>query len=330
MASSLLRFTTSLLRFGPTVAFAVSAYRQHSMRSFCSPADNTPPKVTFDLTFLKYQMDNMAGVPSMLITVANDEELTVNVPGMSKTETENGPCLSIQMPGLRMPKGEYQPVAYSELVVDNNLLIYLKTSITKQIYLAGIKLPPNLDLNGKLNVLISKGVFNITLPVLKNTDSYVMPDFVDAMVKLPRPTPYCVVFGRSDLGKELCEVIAHPGVKSKSFTMYKKDTGESIYMKGNLPGVENIVVTGEGLCVSLNMPGFEIQDVDLGFEYDTLIIEGKRGDEHYIAGVRVPEGFCTEDCMIKREMQDGVYKATLPHVEDGEKKTKRRVFSLYR
>ncbi|KAJ0700339.1 putative Heat shock protein HSP14.7/HSP23.5/HSP23.6 [Helianthus annuus] len=304
-----------------------------------------PISVTFDLTFLKYQMDNMAGVPSMLITVANDKELTVNVPGMSKTETENGPCLSIQMPGLRMPKGESQAVACRELVVDNNLLIYLKTSITKQLYLAGIKLPPNLDLNGKVNVLISKGVFNITLPVLKNTDSYIMPDFVDTMVKLPRPTPYCgtineyachllqlilVLEAISDLGKELCEVIAHPGVKSKSFTMYKKDTGESIYMKGNLPGVENIVVTGEGLCVSLNMPGFEIQDVDLGFEYDTLIIEGKREDEHYIAGVRVPEGFRTEHCMIKREMQDGVYKATLPHVEDGEKKTKRRVFSLYR
>ncbi|KAL9996352.1 hypothetical protein Hdeb2414_s0027g00686891 [Helianthus debilis subsp. tardiflorus] len=149
-----------------------------------------PLSVTFDLTFLKYQMDNMAGVPSMLITVANDKELTINVPGMSKTETENGPCLSIQMPGLRTPKGGDQAVAY-ELAVENNLLIYLKTSITKQIYLVGIMLPPNLDLNGKLNVLISKGVFNITLPVLKNTDSYIMPDFVDTMVNLPRPTPYC-------------------------------------------------------------------------------------------------------------------------------------------
>ncbi|MFS8001381.1 hypothetical protein Hanom_Chr13g01189711 [Helianthus anomalus] len=270
--------------------------------------------VTFDLPFLEHQMDVMAGVPSMLITVDNHEELTVNVPGMSKTETENGPCVSIQMPGLRMPKGESQAVAYSNLIVDNNLLICLETSITKQIYLAGFMLPRNINLNGNLNMLISKGVFNLTLPVLKSSDNYIMPDFVDATVKLHRPTAYCVVFDRSNLAMDLCEVIAHPGVKSKSFTAYKKDTGDSIYIKGNLPGVEKMMVTREGLCVSLSIPGgFELEDVEARFEYDTLIVEGKREGEHYIAGVRVPEGFHREIDVIKREMQDGVFKATLPH-----------------
>ncbi|KAJ0713984.1 putative Heat shock protein HSP14.7/HSP23.5/HSP23.6 [Helianthus annuus] len=265
-----------------------------------------PISVTFDLPFLKHQMDVMAGVPSMLITVDNHEELTVNVPGMSKTETKNGPCVSIQMPGLRMPKGKCQAVAYSNLIEDNNLLICLETSITKQIYLAGIKLPRNIDLNGNLDMLISKGVFNLTLPVLKTTDNYIMPDFVDATVKLPRPTAYC--------GMDLCEVIAHPGVKSKSFTAYKKDTGDSIYIKGNLPGLEKMMVTREGLCVSLSIPGFELEDVEARFEYDTLIVEGKIEGEHYIAGVRIPEGFHGKNDMMKREMQDGVFKATLPRV----------------
>ncbi|XP_022004953.2 uncharacterized protein LOC110903039 [Helianthus annuus] len=325
MASFLPCLTTSVLCFRPAVTLPVSAHRlpsihytrQHlsNTRLFCSPEDNTVPKITFDLPFLKHQMAVMAGVPSMLITVDNHEELTVNVPGMSKTETENGLCVSIQMPGLRMPKGKCQAVAYSNLIEDNNLLICLETSITKQIYLAGIKLPRNIDLNGNLDMLISKGVFNLTLPVLKTTDNYIMPDFVDATVKLRRPTAYCVVFDRSKLGMDLCEVIAHPGVKSKSFTAYTKDTGDSIYIKGNLPGLEKMMVTREELCVSLSIPGFELEDVEARFEYDTLIVEGKREDEHYIAGVQVPEGFRKENDMMKREMQDGVFKATLPHVD---------------
>ncbi|KAF5773664.1 putative HSP20-like chaperone [Helianthus annuus] len=141
------------------------------------------------------------------------------------------------------------------------------------------------------------------------------------------------MFDRSYLGKELCEIIAHPAVKSKSFTMYKKDTDESIYIKGNMPGVEKMEVTREGLCVSLNMPGFEIEDVESGFEYDTLIIEGKRDNEHYIAGIRVPEGFHMEHHLIKREMHDGMYKVTLPHVDvievEAEKKTNRLEFVAY-
>ncbi|KAI7725669.1 hypothetical protein M8C21_023485 [Ambrosia artemisiifolia] len=286
MASSLLRLTTSVVRFRPPLSITVSAHRlprhhldNNNTRSFSSPP---LPKVKFDLHYLKHQMDIMAGVPSMLITIVNDEEATVNIPGMSKTETDNGPCVSINMPGLRIPKGEEcQAVDSAELVVDNKMLIYLKTHTTKYIHLAGIRLPDNIDPNG--------------------------------------------AFNRAHLGQIQCEIIAHPEVKSKSFTAYKKDTRESIYLKGNMPGVETNVITKEGLSVSLNMPGFEIQDVELGFEYDTLIIEGKRGNEHYIAGIRVPEGFHREEHMIKREMQDGVYKATLPYVD-----ANRRAFSAYR
>ncbi|MFS8001387.1 putative alpha crystallin/Hsp20 domain, HSP20-like chaperone [Helianthus anomalus] len=73
------------------------------------------------------------------------------------------------------------------------------------------------------------------------------------------------------------------------------------------------------------MPGFELEDVEVGFEYDTLIVEGKREGEHYIAGVRVPEGFHREDRLVKREMEDGVFKATLPRVD-----ANRIVFSVYR
>ncbi|KAI7725666.1 hypothetical protein M8C21_023482 [Ambrosia artemisiifolia] len=127
--------------------------------------------------------------------------------------------------------------------------------------------------------------------------------------------PLTVMFARADLGRRLCEVIVHPEVKSKSFTAYKKDDGESIYFKGNIPGVEKMIVTKKGLCVWLTMPGFVLEDVGVGFEYDALIVEGKREGEHYIAGVRVPEGFCRENDMIKKEMEDGVFKAILPHVD---------------
>ncbi|XP_076896873.1 uncharacterized protein LOC143580386 [Bidens hawaiensis] len=255
-------------------------------------------------------MDIMSGVPSMLLTLVNDEELTVHIPGMEKLETDDGPCVILQMPGLPVPKGEYQAVAHNTVVEDDTMLMSYKTS--KETYLAAVKLPENVDPVGRMNGLISKGMVKLTFPYLKNTD------FVHTPVKIVRPTPYCDAFDRSDLGRKLCEVIAHSVVKSKSFTAYKKDTGESIYIKGNLPGVEKNVVNKEGLCVSLNMPGFEIEDVESGFEYDTLIIEGKRENKHYIAGIRVPEGF-------KREMQDGLYKVTLPHVD-----VNRLAFRTYR
>ncbi|KAJ0713990.1 hypothetical protein HanPI659440_Chr13g0484641 [Helianthus annuus] len=244
--------------------------------------------------------------------MAKGEELTVNVPGLVKTLTDEGPCVFLHTPAVQ--NGDIQTVGFATAVADDNLLIHVKTD--EEIYLGGMKLPENFDKNG-----CYKAVF--AGEMLKNTN--IMPDFVDTAVKITRPTPYCVMFDRLDLGRRLCGLIGHPRVKSKSFTLYKKDTCESIYMKRNLPGVERPVITRDGACVFLNMPGLELEDVYSGFEYDALVIEGRRENEHYIAGIRVPEGFHREHHMIKREMRDGVFKATLPHVD-----VKRRVFSLYR
>ncbi|KAJ0900743.1 putative HSP20-like chaperone [Helianthus annuus] len=315
-SSSLLRLTTSVVQFRPAVAKAVSVVPfRHSrliVRSFSSPSKNPLPKFTFDLHFLRSQIK--PGVPSILFTMVNDEEMTVTIPGMKKTENEEGVWLSFDVPKL----------GKRELTMDFegfNFLIQLKTP--EKMYLATIKLPENYNPYGDLKGRFEDGICYICLPTQKTPD----PILAKANINrdFTRPTPYCDMFNRSDLGWTLCEITAHPKVKSKSFTVYKKDTVDSIYMKGNLPGVEKMVVTREGLCVSLSMPGFELEDVEAGFEYDTLIVEGKREGEHYIAGVRVPEGFCKENDMIKREMQDGAFKATLPRADEN-----RLVFSVYR
>ncbi|MFS8001376.1 putative HSP20-like chaperone [Helianthus anomalus] len=258
--------------------------------------------VTFDLQFVRVQAET--GVPSALFTLVKDEQLTVQMPGLTQTETEEGVWVSFdgpthrQLPGLKVGFEGF------------NFFFQLHTP--EATYLGSMKVPEYYNPCGNLKVNFEDGIFSICLPTQKTPDRFLAQANINR--HLTRPTPYCEMFGRSDLGRMLCEVIAHPGVKSKSFTAYKKDTDESIYFRGNLPGVEKMVVTREGVCVSLRMPGFELEDVEAGFESDTLIVEGKREGEHYIAGVRVPEGFRRENDMIKREMQNGVFKATLPRV----------------
>ncbi|KAI7725668.1 hypothetical protein M8C21_023484 [Ambrosia artemisiifolia] len=320
MASKLLRLTKSVLR--PPVPMPVSSNRlppihctrqhYHNTRSFSSSTTPLPKcTVKFDLPFLFSQME-MA--PSMLFTLVNDQELTLTMPGLKQTEDEEGLWLSFDVPnlGLRVLKMYFHGF---------NFLIQLKTP--QIMYLATIKLPQNYNPYGDLKGKCEDGVCYICLPTQKTIDPVLAKANINR--ELTRPTRYCEMFHRSDIGLRLCGLIAHPEVNSKSFTVYKKDDGESIFMKGNLPGVESIVVTSDGLCVSLDMPGFKIEEVEVGFEYDTMIIEGKREREHYIAGVQVPEGFQREDRLIKKEMQDGVFKATLPR-GDG----KRLVFSVYR
>ncbi|KAI3731281.1 hypothetical protein L1987_62469 [Smallanthus sonchifolius] len=221
-------------------------------------------------------MKYMAGVPSVLLTMVNDgQHIVVKVPGVERTESDEGLRVSFDMPGL-----VNDVIARFEA---NYLLIEGKTH--EQIYLAAVKLPENFDRNSDWNGKCENGSCHISF-----------------------------LFDRKYLGKILCETIAHPTVKSKSFSMYKKETAESLYIKGSMPGLENMEVTREGLCVSLSMPGLKIEDVESGFEYDTFIVEGRRENEHYIAGIRVPEGFHKKQDMIKIEMQDGMYKVTLPQL----------------
>ncbi|KAJ0477123.1 putative Heat shock protein HSP14.7/HSP23.5/HSP23.6 [Helianthus annuus] len=308
MASSLLRLTRSIVPFRPALA---KATRQHSVntRPFSS---SSLPKFTFDLQFLSYQIET--GVPSMLFTMVKDEELTIQMPGLKQTESKEGVWVSFDVPKLGQKEWKLGLLGF-------NFLFQLQTPEKK--YLATMKFPEYYNPYGDWIVKFEDGICYVRVPTQKTVDPFLAKANINR--NLTRPTPYCVTFDRSELGRRLCEIIARPEVKSKSFTAYKKDTDESIYFKGNLPGVEKLVVTKEGLCVSLSMPGFELEDVEVGFEYDTLIVEGKREGEHYIAGLRVPEGFRTENDMMKKEMQDGVFKATLPRVD-----ANRIVFSVYR
>ncbi|KAJ0663959.1 hypothetical protein HanLR1_Chr13g0486771 [Helianthus annuus] len=240
------------------------------------------------------------GVPSALFTKVKDEELSIQMPGLKQTETEEGVWVSFE---INVPAGNNQRPGMRIGFEGFNFFFKLQTPET--VYLASIKLPEKFNPHADLKITIGDGVCSVCLPTQKTVDPFLAKANINR--SLIRPTPYC------ELGRMLCEVIAHPGVKSKSFTAYKKDTGDSIYMKGNLAGVKMLVIR-EGLCVWLSMPGFELGDVEAGFESDTLIVEGKREGEHYIAGVRVPEGFCKKNDVMKREMQDGVFKATLPRV----------------
>ncbi|KAI3817942.1 hypothetical protein L1987_11744 [Smallanthus sonchifolius] len=300
MASSLL--TRSVVPFRP-------AYRLLS--------NSIHSRLTFDRQFLETQMKYMAGVPSVLLTMVNGQHIVVKVPGLERTESDEGLHVSLNMPGL-----VNDVIARFEA---NYLLIEGKTH--EQIYLAAVKLPEKFDRNRDWDGKIKDGRLKITLPVVKNKESdsktfaHIMTTFLDT---IHRPTLYSVMFDQQYLGKKLWETIAHPTVKSKWFTIYK-ETAESLYIKGSMPGPEKMKVTSEGQCVSLSMPGLKIEDSESCFEYDTFIVVGRREDEHYIAGIRVPEDFHKKHDMIKTEMQDGMYMATLPHaigvIEEEEKKT---------
>ncbi|KAM0047382.1 putative Heat shock protein HSP14.7/HSP23.5/HSP23.6 [Helianthus debilis subsp. tardiflorus] len=257
------------------------------------------PKFTFDLQFARVQAET--GVPSALFTLVKDEELSIQMPGLKQTETEEGVWVSFE---INVPAGRNNQLPGMRIGFEGfNFFFQLQTP--EATYLGSMKVPEYYNHPyGNLKVNFEDGIFSICLPTQKTPDRFLAQANINR--HLTRPTPYC--------GRMLCEVIRHPGVKSKSFTAYKKDTGDSIYFRGNLPGVEKMVVTKGGVCVSLRMPGFELEDVEAGFESDTLIVEGKRECEHYVAGVRVPEGFRRENDMMKREMQNGVFKATLPRV----------------
>ncbi|KAL9992507.1 putative alpha crystallin/Hsp20 domain-containing protein [Helianthus debilis subsp. tardiflorus] len=101
--------------------------------------------------------------------------------------------------------------------------------------------------------------------------------------------------------------------------MYRKETAKSLHISLT-PGLHKLdSLTGGGdLCISLNMPELGIEDLKSFFKHDTLFIQGKTltGTDmvRYITGIRLPEFYTRNRSMIKEEMQDGMYKATIPFV----------------
>ncbi|XP_076889538.1 uncharacterized protein LOC143540327 [Bidens hawaiensis] len=249
-------------------------------------------------------METMTEVPSMFFNM-----VTAKKPGL---EIDEVLCVSLNMPGIK--KEDVNAI----ISKDNHLLIRCQTR--DQVYKAGMQLPEIFDRKRAMNFELEDGVFKLSLPLVKSTNfvtKNIMETFFDAT---HCTTFYCAMMDRSIEEGDIHVAMADLRAKFKSFTLYEKETLESIYIKGSTPGLEKMEVTSEAVCVSLNMLGFEIEDVECHFvEYNSLMIEGKKkkGDcmEHFMTGIRTPEGFHGEDHMIKREMEDGTYKVTLPHVD---------------
>lgn len=106
-----------------------------------------------------------------------------------------------------------------------------------------------------------------------------------------------------------------------SFTIYKKWSRDpTLYNISITPTLSTSEYTREGaICVSFNMPHeIQIQDVKSYLKHGTLFIEGKTITRtkvnnyfHYLTAIRLPKSFLRNPSMIKTEIQEGIYKATL-------------------
>ncbi|XP_076923374.1 uncharacterized protein LOC143585477 [Bidens hawaiensis] len=248
--------------------------------------------------------------------------VTAKKPGL---EIDEVLCVSLNMPGAKKED------VLSMISADNNLNITCK--IRDQIYKAGMKLPDYFDRARALSFELEDGSLKLNLPLVKSTNA-IPKNVMKVFFEHDCTTFFCAMMDQPIHEGNIRAAMAELRSKLISFTLYQKETLESIYLEGSMPGLEKMEVTSEAVCVSLNMPGFEIGDVQCRFvEYNTLRIEGKKkkGDcaEHFMTGIRTPEGFHGEDHMIKREMEDGVYKVTLPRVDVISEEAKRMTGAFF-
>ncbi|XP_076923375.1 uncharacterized protein LOC143585478 [Bidens hawaiensis] len=220
--------------------------------------------------------------PALYTLESND--FTVQVPGWKNTQTDKGLCLTLHMPGVLEPKN------VDATIDGKHLLIRATTDDDTAVHLAGMELPPNFDKNRDfLAVLKGDGMVKLTLPLVENTQ--MAANFHTAGRLEYSVASFNISFNdRAYLRQTFSSIIDHVGTKYSSFILYKKVTAESLYIKMS-HGLAKMESTSEGLCVSFNMPGLEIEDVRCSLEDDDLfIIEGKKEMGHYIWGIRVPDG----------------------------------------
>ncbi|KAJ0538707.1 putative Heat shock protein HSP14.7/HSP23.5/HSP23.6 [Helianthus annuus] len=205
------------------------------------------------------------------------------------------------------------------------------------LFIQGTNLPENTSSDIKEEM--KDGVLKVTLPnkdesqtnyILTNIANHIIASFRDITAKhswlyygscfLPYPLKIveysyylCCLFlvisdmfsDRSILGKVLCPVIATlPSVNSFSICK-SSETAQKLNINLGMPANEEMKLTMQGLRMSLNMGEMEREDVKTFFEYDTFFIEGKTKKNHYITGIRLPEGIHMKHNMMKREMKDG-------------------------
>ncbi|XP_076916518.1 uncharacterized protein LOC143576275 [Bidens hawaiensis] len=185
----------------------------------------------------------MAGIPSMFFSM-----MTGNMPGLK--ESDERMCVSLHMPGVK--KEDYNAI----ITEDNQLFVKCKTHDRQHVYMGGLKLPDNFDRTRAFyHDWEQNGTFKLTLPLVKRTN-ILTNDLMDTFFNTNGCTTFYYAMMDRSIEEEDIHVAMALRAKMKSFTLYEKETLESIYIEGSTPGLEKMEVTSEAVCVSLNMPGW--------------------------------------------------------------------------
>ncbi|KAJ0833784.1 putative alpha crystallin/Hsp20 domain, HSP20-like chaperone [Helianthus annuus] len=285
-------------------------------------------------------MNNILGVsdhsrikPSMsfasLSFIVDDAKyFKFNIPGLAKTETDESLSLFVNMPGV---KKEHVKACVEET---RSLLSiqgqkyeesYYGGRLPKVTYHAFMGLPNNFVYNNTCIInteMPQDGMFEVTLPKLDRIELKKTNFFTNIYYTLG--SRFTFLFFSSI--PSVIMTIARPLVVNlycpllyDSFTMYKEKTAKSLHMSLT-PGPQKMDFTrGGGWVLFLNMPELKIEDVKSFVKCGTLFIEGKTKTKtnmvQYITGIRLPEYLKTKRNMIKTELQDGLFKITVPSVD---------------
>ncbi|KAJ0546752.1 putative HSP20-like chaperone [Helianthus annuus] len=235
--------------------------------------------------------------------------MSLNMPAVEKRESDDGntTCVVLSIPGL---KREDFATATARVEDDYLLLQVRKYEPRLLFYNAFVVLPPDSS-STIISTEMQDGLLKVTLPKLKHYKPSILQRFywiLDQRLLASLPNVAMSCFGRPFMVYKYCSRY------SDSFTIYKKATAGSLHMRIT-PGIHNMDcdVPGGGVCVSLNMPDVKIEDVKSFFRHDTLFIQGKTKTAYYATGIRLLEGNSLGG-IIKTEMQDGIYKATIGFV----------------
>ncbi|XP_021977404.1 uncharacterized protein LOC110872834 isoform X2 [Helianthus annuus] len=235
--------------------------------------------------------------------------MSLNMPAVEKRESDDGntTCVVLNIPGL---KREDFATATARVEDDYLLLQVRKYEPRLLFYNAFVVLPPDSS-STIISTEMQDGLLKVTLPKLKHYKPSILQRFywiLDQRLLASLPNVAMSCFARPFMVYKYCSRY------SDSFTIYKKATAGSLHMRIT-PGIHNMDcdVPGGGVCVSLNMPDVKIEDVKSFFRHDTLFIQGKTKTAYYATGIRLLEGNSLGG-IIKTEMQDGIYKATIGFV----------------
>ncbi|KAI3731243.1 hypothetical protein L1987_62431 [Smallanthus sonchifolius] len=238
--------------------------------------------------------------------------LSIDVPGLEKTESDECICVFLNMPGVKKEDVK----AY----IENAKTLKITCKTDEVSYNGDLRLPNNVDKSScDMKGEMKDGIFKLTLPKLKDKETKTTYNIFDNIFtfkfRISVLSSLLSVFRPLIMWYMVEEFCPKP---FNSFSMYKEKTARSLHMSVT-HGHEKMELTREGACVSLNMPGLEIEDVRSYFVGDIFFIEGKTKTKtnkllHYITGIHLPKSILKKRNMIETEMKDGMYRATLRNV----------------